>query len=168
MTRELEYYYAVRENDLEKLSALAAGENDFCTKIKPYNQSLLLHAAFNGGVAVTRFLLDHGCPVDEADAMGYTPLHGAVEYDHIGIARLLLDHGASIDPEDRHGNTPLLKAVLLSKGKMDMIRLLVDRGADPDHANKAGVTPLSFAEKTGMKEIADYLRLHKKNDHQKE
>jgi ankyrin repeat protein len=166
MTRELEYYYAVRENDLEKLSALASEEDGFCAKIKPYNQSLLLHAAFNGGLAVTRFLLDHDCPVDEADGSGYTPLHGAVEYDHTDIVRLLLDHGAGIDAEDRYGNTPLLNAVLLPKAKIDMIRLLVDRDADPEHANKAGVTPLSFAEKTGKKEIADYLRLHKKNDHQ--
>jgi ankyrin repeat protein len=162
MTRELEYYYAVRENDLEKLSAMAEEEIDFCTKIKPYDQCLLLHAAFNGRVAVARFLLDNHCPVDEADEAGYTPLHGAVEYDHTEVARLLLDRGASIDPQDRHGNTPLLQAVLLAKGKLGMIRLLVDRGADPDRANIAGVTPLSFAEKTGMKEIADFLRLHKK------
>jgi uncharacterized protein len=162
MTREMEYYYAVREGDLGKLSALAAEEADFCVRIKPYDQSLLLQAAFSGQLAVAEFLLRHGCAIDAADGQGYTALHGAVEYDHTDMARLLLDHGANIDPGDRGGQTPLARAVFLSKGKMEMIKLLIDRGADPEKPNIAGITPLAFAEKIGLKEAAAYMRRHKK------
>lgn len=154
----MEFYYAVKENDSDRLRALAREHPDLCRTVKPYDQGLLLHAAFNGQAAIAEYLIGQGCDVNEKDGKGYTPLLGAVEYDQLDVARILLDHGAKVDAKDNFGNTPLLNAVFHSKGKTGMVRQLLSYGANPMEKNDSGISPLAFAEKTGQQELIDLLK----------
>jgi len=157
MEKDFEFYHAIKAKDLEKFKALASGVKDFCGTVHPYHQSLLLHAALNGSYKISKFLIEHHCNVNEGDEKGYTPLHGAAEYDYPDIAKLLIENNSRIDHEDVYGNTPLLTAVFHFKDNLKIIDLLLKNGADPFHENKSGVSPYSFAAKTKKKKVIDFF-----------
>ena len=70
-----------------------------------------LHAAIAGGhVDVALLLLEHGAPVDSADAGGHTPLHIAAEGGHLSVARALVARGADPLAVDADDLTPLARA----------------------------------------------------------
>jgi ankyrin repeat protein len=92
----------------------------------------LHYAAFFGGPAAVRVLLDAGADPD-ADAdnpLGVRPLHSAAARGDRESAQALLDAGAEVDPRQNGGFTPLHAAA--HNDDAELAELLLARGADPD------------------------------------
>ena len=87
----------------------------------------LHEAARNGNLAGARELLDQGHGVNKRDHDEYeeTPLHCAVEINHVEMMRFLYDGGAGLEARD-----------------VEIVRFLVDRGADLEARNSEGDTPI--------------------------
>lgn len=82
-------------------------------------------------LALVRFFLDHGAPVDQLDEFDTQPLHNAVAIprrsDKLAIAQLLLYHGALINGHSPHG-TPL--CYNLKENYPELTEFLLANGAD--------------------------------------
>ncbi len=87
--------------------------------------------AQSGDLKAVRQLVALGHPVDAIDDLGKTPLHYAVENDHIDVAAYLIQSGADVNAHDESviGNTPL--GEVAATCSLQMAKLLVDAGADP-------------------------------------
>ena len=65
-------------------------------------------AAIKGNVAMTRWLIENGAVIEAAvEPTGKTPLHVAVQGEHIEVVRVLLEAGADPLAEAVKGYTPL-------------------------------------------------------------
>jgi ankyrin repeat protein len=91
----------------------------------------LHYAAFFGGPAAVRVLLEAGAAADAdaENALQVRPLHSAAARGDRASARLLLDAGAQVDPRQRGGYTPLHSAA--HNDDAELAQLLLDHGADP-------------------------------------
>lgn len=119
-------------------------------------RTLLMHAVLDTEAQpeVVRWLLANGAKVDHADrAARYTALHFSTQDQRRELVEILLAAGASIDPLDAYGNSPLWRAVMNSRGDLDLIRILVSKGAKPDLENKRGVSPRKLAKTIGSEPI---------------
>jgi ankyrin repeat protein len=159
MEKEQEFYYAVKENNLDELKELASSLPDFCQVIRPYDQCLLFHAAQYNSYEVSEFLIERGCDINEADEEGLSPLHVAVEYNNLKIAELLIRNNAKVDIKDKHGNTPLSRAVFNYRNDMKMITLLIAGKANPFVENNFGSSPYDFALTTKKDEVIIFFNL---------
>ena len=121
------------------------------------NGPLLINAAVSlGSNALTKFLIETGgANVNERNYRGQTPLHIAINRDHVEIARLLIDKGADVNERNDQGLTPLDIAVIWDK--IEIAHLLIDKGADVNVRIDQGLTPLLFAMSLRKVEIAHLL-----------
>src|SRR5262245_61394449 len=87
-------------------------------------------AAVLGDLAKVRQLLAAGRDVNAFDEFGKSPLHYAVEEEHLEVAQILLRSGANVDAHDETmiGDTPL--GSVAGSCSMGMAKLLIDAGAD--------------------------------------
>ena len=86
-----------------------------------YGLTPLQRACWDGQLAVVRCLVSRGGDhIDQSDALGHTPLLGAVNGGHTEVVRVLLQVGA--DPCIPLNFTPLKSAML--NGSLDCIALL--------------------------------------------
>jgi hypothetical protein len=124
------------------------------------HQVALLDAAWTGDLAAAERELGHVSPMTR-DLQGLTPLHLAVERDHLAIAMLLRDHHVDCNARDNNGRTPLhLAARFASAATVEF--LLEKCRADPSTRNVDGRTPLHYAATVavdGDEERRDVLRL---------
>ena len=65
---------------------------------------------------------------------GFTPLHVAAKYGHVGVASQLLAKGASPGVRGKNGLTPLHVATHYNQG--EVAKLLLEAGANPHDAAK--------------------------------
>ncbi len=87
-----------------------------------------LHSAVAArSLAITRRLLEHGAPVNAAQADAFTPLHAASQNGDVEIVRLLLDAGADPNLRDAEGKTALDFA--RAENHTEVIHLLLQQGA---------------------------------------
>ena len=103
-------------------------------------------------------MLDHGLPVNLADASDNSLLMLACYHQNLETARMLLAHGADVDRRNRRAQTPLGGAAF--KGYEDIVALLLARGADIDADNGLGMTPLMFAAMFGRTRVLAQLQAH--------
>lgn len=159
MTVDLDYtYYSlITHNDLEGLKAAFEEHCNSC-EVKPYGQSLILHAVLENKLEILNFLIQQNCNPNQADESGLTPLHAAAQNNNVEAAEILLSANAQIDLEDKFGNTSLLDAVHAYQSDMSMISLLIKAGADPFHPNKSEISPYRFAETTKKNEVIAFFR----------
>ncbi|XP_069142310.1 uncharacterized protein [Argopecten irradians] len=104
-------------------------------------------AAVKGFVEVCKYLVGHGCPLDEQDSMGYTAIHRAASQGHTEVIRHLLEEGGSADTQDEHGNTALHEAAW--NGYSSALELLIKHNCNVVVTNKAGFTSLHLAAQNG-------------------
>lgn len=143
-----------RADRLEQL--LAADPEGICLRT-PEGFTPLGLAAFLGGSAVVRVLLEHGADAnDDADnPFGVRPVHAAAAAHDRETMRLLLEAGADPNMRQRGGFAPLHEAA--HTDDVDMARLLLAHGADPSLAADDGRDSARMAADDGSAGVAALL-----------
>ena len=118
-------------------------------------QQMALDFARHGETAPLATMLDHGLPVNLADAKGNTLLMLASYNGNAATARMLLERGADVDRRNDRGQTPL--GGVAFKGYTGIVALLLEHGADIDADNGGGMTPLMFAAMFGRTRVVEQL-----------
>ena len=130
---------------LDVLRAHLAEHPDALAERTPDGFTPLHLAAYFGGAAAVRMLLEAGARAD-ADAdnpLGVRPLHSAVATGDHDAVRALLEAGADPNPRQQGGFTPLLAAA--HADDPELTRLLLEHGADPALAADDGRDPAAMA-----------------------
>ncbi|KAL6803598.1 ankyrin [Trichoderma sp. SZMC 28012] len=116
------------------------------TNPPPNAKDVLLDAAWEGDVKTVANCMRQA-PPDSCDPHGLTPLHLAVERDHMAVAMYLLDHGANVHARADGGCMPLHLAARYSTAAT--VEMLIERGkADPNCQTTDGRTPLHYAARS--------------------
>lgn len=118
-----EAYRFIREGNLEGLKEVLESSPDACS-LRPYGQSLALHAVLEDKTELLEFLISLGCDLHNGDdEHGLTPLHAAALNGNLKAVQILLAAGAQVDCLDNYGDTPLFRAVYAYKDDLATIRL---------------------------------------------
>ncbi|UKZ50387.1 hypothetical protein TrVGV298_004647 [Trichoderma virens] len=127
-------------------NASTAGLDSHNTNPPPNPKDVLLDAAWEGDVKTVANCLRQA-PPDSCDPHGLTPLHLAVECDHMAVAMYLLDHGADVHARADGGCMPLHLAARYASAAT--VEMLIERGkADPNCQTTDGRTPLHYAARS--------------------
>ncbi|MEV4237101.1 ankyrin repeat domain-containing protein [Nocardia sp. NPDC049737] len=110
-------------------------------------------ASESGNDALVTWLLAQGQDPNDRDHVGFTPLHGAAQYDRVAVVRALLDAGGRVNAQDDEGNTALMYAVRSPWTSPEVVQLLRDRGGDPTIQNQQGNSPLSRVRRVSNKPL---------------
>ena len=128
----------------------------------------LYYAALCGLLDIAKHLV-HAYPEDVKARGGnhVTPLHAAVDKQHLDVAVLLLRHGANVESRGIEGQTPL--HIASDHGYIDIVKSLIDdHGADPNAEDDGQETPLHLASKSGQEEAANALLARGANANQRD
>lgn len=110
------------------------GTVDIATRKAVYegsNASALMWASFKGHLAIVRFLVDHGAPLDASNTLGHTALQWAITSGHTDVVRYLLDHGADPSHRDRQGFDAAFVAV--QNDRLALLVILTEDAAREGH-----------------------------------
>lgn len=120
----------------------------------------LLHSACVGDVETVHKCMSEGyCDVDQADNLGRTALHWAVERGHGAVVEVLVtQYHASLDVLTNDSDSPLMLAIL--SNRLDIVQLLLSYGAYMQHTNKEGASALHLAAAQGDAAIVRALVSH--------
>ncbi|MHC4479093.1 MAG: ankyrin repeat domain-containing protein [Planctomycetota bacterium] len=128
--------------------------------------TLLKQSAFKGDLAEAKRLVSEGTDPNGELQHGFTPLHWAVQENHIRIAKFLIDQGAYVnanrsEPHCSVVGTPLHIAAFM--GHKELCELLIAKGASANAASSirlnviSGSTPLHEAARGGHPNTAKLL-----------
>ena len=122
-------------------------------------------AAFLGGPATVRVLLEHGAdPDDDADnQFGVRPVNAASAAHDRETMRLLLEAGADPNARQQGGFTPLHEAA--HSDDVEMAELLLAHGADPALAADDGRDSARMAADDGSTRVSALFRALRNLDH---
>ena len=110
--------------------------------------TLLNIAASRDRVAMARFLLDRGLPLNSEEQDGEAPLNAA---HSVPMLALFLDRGADINYCDNHDYRPLGSAA--ASGNVETTRFLLQRGAIVNMRNGVGQTALFQAKNEAVMKV---------------
>jgi len=97
--------------------------------VAQYQREQLHRAARDGDKSAIHDLLAKRYPVNRFDGLGKTPLHYAVEAEHLDIVDTLLRAGAHVNAHVDPGDTPLGHSA--ASCSVEMAKKLIAAGADP-------------------------------------
>jgi uncharacterized protein len=141
----------------ERLRELLDADPDAIRERTPDGFTALGLAAFLGGPAAVRVLLERGADADDdgENPFGVRPVHAAsAAHDHETL-RLLLEAGADPNQRQRGGFAPLHTAA--HTDDVEMARLLLDHGADPTLTADDGRDARRMAADDGSTRVAALL-----------
>lgn len=113
--------------------------------------------AYFGMVSTMLRIIDRGCPIDEKDIMGRTPLLWAAKFGHAEVVKLLLKRpDVFVDSRDHQGWTPFSHATF--NGHLNTVEILL-RCADVDinSPTNSSHTPLYLAISRGHADVVKLL-----------
>lgn|GEM_PF-3405889 len=99
-------FQAAQQGDVNKLYTFVSLQPELLTKLDERSRSLLHVASWYGQINGVKLLLQMGANVNMSPPKHWTPLHDAVNRNHIVIAQILLTAGADISLNS-DGFTPL-------------------------------------------------------------
>ena len=130
----------------------------------------------------TKFLIENGANVNQANAFGKTPLFYAIEFGNKDIIKLLIENGANVNQKYINNNEKLALSANIGKdipyfitfcslehtsknvlmqaaayGDTQILELLVSKGAHLFEVDDLGFNALDFALATHKTENAKYL-----------
>ncbi|CUM53464.1 Ankyrin repeat-containing protein [Debaryomyces fabryi] len=113
-------------------------------------------AAADNQVKIVESYLDSGdFTPNSKDPNGYTPIHAAASYGHIGLLKLLIKRGGNINIQDSEGDAPLHHVEDLRTAKV----MVEELKADWKIKNNEGQIPAEYIEEDDeFPELAQYLR----------
>jgi hypothetical protein len=126
-----------------------------CLGPGPQASSILIQAASQAELALTRVLVADGVDVNARSPLGDSPLLGAARGGSVEAVELLLGAGADIDVVGQFGETAVRGAA--ENGHVAVVRLLVQRGASLNVKGPGGLTALEVARANGHAEVVRVL-----------
>lgn len=113
-------------------------------------------AAADNQVKIVESYLDGGdFTPNSKDPNGYTPIHAAASYGHIGLLKLLIKRGGDINVQDSEGDAPLHHVEDIKTAKL----MVEELKADWKITNNEGQIPAEYIEEDDeFPELAQYLR----------
>lgn len=120
-------------------------------------------AALGGAAQISALIATDPKIIHEYNGVGFTALHIASYFGHVGIVSLILENGGEVDKTtmDGSGLTALQSAV--SNLKTDAVKELLHFNADVDVRMLGGFTPLMTASAMGSYELVKILLDFKAN-----
>ncbi len=154
----LDVFEAASLREADRLAELLAADAGLARAWSADGFTALHDAAFFGGEAVARLLLDAGADTDAVsrNPMEVRPLHSAVAGSRAGVALALIAAGADVNVQQRHGWTPLHGAA--EHGLAEVVDALLAAGADPAARTDDGTDAAALAESKGHAAIAARIR----------
>ena len=106
--------------------------------VNPDDSTKLLFKAVSIG-DLTRVIraLNDGAKINSKTDSGWTPLHLAAEFGHMGITELLIEQGADKDAQSNAGRRPMHNAI--RQRRVNVVKLLIAKGAIVDNSEKAAL-----------------------------
>ena len=131
---------AVGDNDVAPARELLKQGADPNARAAQTGLTVLMMAACQANLDLTRLLLDAGADVLTADSQtGATPLHKACQGGSAEVARLLLDRGAFVDAvTPTMGHTPIMDALWYKRP--EVVKVLLEYGANLHFGTHYGFT----------------------------
>ncbi|MFN2427164.1 MAG: ankyrin repeat domain-containing protein [Candidatus Binatia bacterium] len=154
-TLEDRYFDAARRGDLAMLQVCIEKGIQPSIKDELGRSALALAVRDARNLEMAEFLHARGVAMDDADAVGRSPLHEAAGHGDTRITVWLLENGADVSRKDMQGRTPLHNAVM--GGSRAVAVLLLDAKADANARDNFQDTPLIAACSKGLDEIARLL-----------
>ena len=149
---------AVRQGDEEEVAHVlkdGRSENIVGALDVKSGMSTLHYAASLGSVNIVTMLLDAGADPQVIDKYGKTPLHLAVQNDHLEVLQLLLEH---VQPWMFHVPSKLTLVQTATKyGRLRVVEALLAKGFLAAEKNGEGETALHLAARAGYTDIARVL-----------
>lgn len=120
-------HIASLNDDIENVKKLI--ENGKDVNSYDINGNTLLHeACINGNIDIINFLISNNANINKRNYYSMdTPLHKAVQFNHIEIVQLLIDAGVSINIFNVCRKSPLYIAYY--NERLDIVNLLIKYGA---------------------------------------
>jgi len=153
----MELIEAAKEGDAAAIARRLATEPGEVDTLGDDGFAALHYAAFQGGAAATRALLEGGANANVVarNEMRVRPLHSAAAVRDVASAQLLLEAGADPDARQQLGFTALHAAA--HNDDEALAALLLRHGADPALRNDQGATARSIAEARESTAVAALL-----------
>ena len=170
----------VKAGDLGRVRAMLDGNFLLSSQRLPNGESPLMAALYRGHHEIAAAIIDAGADIDVFAAAatgrvddvrrtanassvnayaydGWTPLHLAAFFGHLGAAQLLIECGADVSAVSRNSlkNTPLHAAT--AGRHADIALLLLEHGASPSALDAGGYTPREIAAQNELTAVVDAI-----------
>jgi serine/threonine-protein phosphatase 6 regulatory ankyrin repeat subunit B len=138
-------YLALSRGHADAVRALLECGTKVPDKLGPQHEGTMAVAMKQTSAATELccLLVDAGCPVDDSDAEGKTPLLHAARLGLTGVLKLLVGRGASPHTSDHSGETPVIHAVL--NGRDETAMCLLELRAEVNVIDRNGQGLLTMA-----------------------
>jgi RNA polymerase sigma factor (sigma-70 family) len=144
------FFAAVEANDTDLTHRLLDDTPELAKTRGPTGETPLHHAAANGSIPIIDLLLaDHAdINAQETNKFGGTPLHWAVEHDHLEAVKHLLEKGANPRTLNQRNPQTLLHTVAQHTNDAPLTDLLLQQGIDPTAKDRRRNTAQDYATPT--------------------
>jgi ankyrin repeat protein len=125
-------------------------KSNFCTPIHL--------AARDGSTKAIELLLAYKAEINSRDMVQFSPLHRAVQHDHLDCVKLLMDSGAIRSLKTEKSNTILSLAI--QKGNISILKYLLEQGESAHERVAYKRAPLHIAARFRQPEAVQILIDH--------